>query len=212
MEVLSSQKYRKKTETAAEILDEEAKELQREERRHLEILEQRGETHRKIESVTGGECNVFRGTAFGNSRVAGYNDGQSHLREDILDDYGFALHVKRHEDLHGVVMKDVNISKYLTPEQLRALSKAVNEPALASVNLMEGFTELINVRKNGKDERCDYLKKEVPAAQKLDELAAKKINISLSPAFARNDAAMFYYVIVKLAEQLVSESRGTASN
>lgn len=212
MEVLSSQKYRKKTETAAEILIEEGKNLKKEELRHLEILEQRGETHRKIEAVTGGECNVFRGTAFGNSRVAGYNDGKSNLREDILDDYGFALHVKRHEDLHGLVMKDVNIAKYLTANQLRALSKAINEPALASINLMEGFTELINVRKNGKDQRCDYLKKEVPAAQKLDELAVKKNNISLSDAFARNDAAMFYFMVVKLAEQLVTESRASASN
>ncbi len=212
MEVFTSGKYRKKTEIAAEILDEEAKSLRHEERRQLEILEQRGETHRKIEAVTSGTCNVFRGTAFGDSRVAGYNDGQSHLREDILDDYGFALHVKRHEDLHGVVMKDVNIAKYLTADQLRALSKAVNEPALASVNLMEGFTELINVRRNGRDERCDYLKKEVPVAQQLDELAAKKINISLSAAFARNDAAMFYFAIDKLAGQLVTESRRSASN
>jgi len=211
MEVFTSGKYREKAETAAEIL--EGKSLRHEERRHLEILEKRGETHRKIEAVTSGTCNVFRGTAFGDSRVAGYNNGQSHLREDILDDYGFALHVKKHEDLHGVVMKDVNITKYLTADQLRALSNAVNEPALASINLMEGFTELLNVRKNGKDERCDYLKKEVPAAEKLDNFARRHARMSLASAFGQGNASLFYHILQRAVRSYnISSGEKPANN
>ncbi len=211
MEVFTSQKFRKKTEIAAEILDEEGNRLKDEERLHLEILEKRGETHRKIEAVTGGQCNIFRGTAFGDTGVAGYNDGQSHLREDVLDDYGFALHVKKHEDLHGAAMKEVALKKYLTADQIKALAEALKEPSISTINLMEGFTEMINIRANGKEQRCDYLKLEVPAAQRLENLALARTGRSLAAAFGTNNVSDFYCTLQRLSESLTEKKQSMLS-
>lgn len=197
MEVLSSEKYREKTLNAAEKLEECGGRLDEDERCRLEILAARGETHRKVEAVTGGKCRVFNVETSSEKKMAGFYDGNVHLNDGTLDDYKFALHVKRHEDMHHKAMKSVDLLNVLNTAQIRKLGEAASVPGLENINLLEGFTELVTAKKYGADKKCAYTQNEVPVAQKLEDYVAGITGESLAGYFAGNRTDLFYYLVQK---------------
>lgn len=203
MEVFSSEQYRKKARAAEECLKEGKNGLPEQTRLQLEIIKRRGETHRKIEAATAGSCNIFSTQESGYFNVAGFNDGSSHLKEETLDDYAWALHVKRHEDLHSSALGNIDPKKYLPKANQKALADELGLNDLTDINWVEGFTELSNITSHGKNHKCAYLKKEVPAANKLDDLCKEHLRESLLPSFKTKNAALFYYLLRKLSDKLI---------
>ncbi len=203
MEVFSSEQYRKKAQAAEECLKTGKDRLPEQTRLQLEIIKHRGETHRKIEAATAGSCNIFSAQESGYSKIAGYNDGSSHLKEETLDDYTWALHVKRHEDLHSSALTKIDTQKYLPKANQKALAEELGINHLSDIDWVEGFTELANITSHGKNRKCAYLKKEVPAAMELDLLCKKHLRESLLPSFKFKNAALFYYLLRQLSDKLI---------
>ncbi len=203
MEVFSSKQYREKAQAAEECLKKSKDRIPEQTRLQLEIIKRRGETHRKIEAATAGSCNIFSAQESGYSKMAGYNDGSSHLKEETLDDYAWALHVKRHEDLHSSALTKIDPKKYLPKANQKALARKLGINDLTEIDWVEGFTELANITSHGKDQKCAYLKKEVPAAKKLDQLCKKHLAESLLPPFQTKNSALFYYLLRQLSDKLI---------
>jgi len=203
MEVFSSEQYREKTEQAEQCLKTKKDMLPEQNRLQLEIVKRRGDTHRKIEAATGGICNVFNSREAAYSKIAGYNDGSSHLKEETLDDYNWALHVKRHEDLHSRALTKIDPEKYLPKANQKALAEELSINNLAEIDWVEGFTELANITSHGKNKKCGYLKKEVPVAMQLNQIGKKYLGESLLSSFKTKNAALFYYLLRQLSDKLI---------
>ena len=205
MEVVSSKQYREKTKKAAEILESAGNNLDPEFKKKLEIDKKRGEVHRKIEALTSSTANVFTPTAANDNSIAGYYDGESNIREDVLDDPDFASHVLIHEKLHGKAMTILSLRQYLPLEHTAALARALEVEDIGKVDLVEGFTELLTIKQDKKNQKCAYTSTVVPITEKLEEFAKEHLSESLSTPFLANNTALFYYLLRKLTDRLILE-------
>ena len=83
-------------------------------------------------------------------------------------------------------------------EELRAL-----DVDIAGVNWIEGFTDLLTAREIGVHSQSGYADREVPAAEKLDDLCIEMTGASLAEAFNLNNVPLFTSRLRLLCEVLM---------
>lgn len=168
-----------------------------------ETMLKRIETHRRIEESTGLKFDVIVGGL--ESNVAAFVDSESSLNgvsESTLDNPEFALHAARHEGEHRLNSIFKLPLKQISPEDQQAICAEIDAKELDETELIEGFNELSTFRKHGANDNSGYAGHEVPLAEKIENLANQKLNISLLSIFRSGDAQKFVITLQQLAIKL----------
>jgi hypothetical protein len=174
----------------------------------IERIIQREKMLSKIEAATGIKFDVITKHDSSNEKAAAMvetGSKKAYVSEKTLDsDLNWALYAAHHERNHlknGIF--EINPNKYLSYDHAALVAESIGLDDLMEVDLMEGFNDLITIGEKGKHQNSGYLKKDVPAAEKLEDLALEHTGESLLEAFKSGNLAMFYYRFKKLADCLL---------
>lgn len=208
MEVMTSRDYREAGEQAEETLRLRGHALDHESKRGLKVGALRAENLKKIERATGLKFDVFRK---GEPRVAAFitvAEQKTYMAEHSLDDLGWAMYAAKHELKHKQTkdfMRLGNEKITVFSDQYDALDEELRKGGIVmeNVNWIEGFTDLLTARENGKHHHSGYSDHEVPAAEKLDRLCVEMTGASLAEAFNMNNVPLFTSRLRRLGEVLL---------
>ena len=173
MSIVRSDDYRAAGAEAAEILLQQQEILSEENKIALSIQVKRTRVLRKVEALTGLRFSVDRKAPKG---VAGYMliaTGEVSLAEESLDDEDWAKYVGYHEANHVHTQNcHLDFEENVPADQFKALKDelAKKKINIKEINWTEGFNDLKTINTHGKNDNSGYLQKEVPAAEKLDDL------------------------------------------
>jgi hypothetical protein len=130
-------------------------------------------------------------------------DHQKYIGENTLLDDSFSLHTARHEhehQLNNIFHLNLNL---LSPDDQKMLQQELKlEKPLDETTLIEGFNELSTFEKHGRHEKSGYAQKEVPLAEKLEELAKKHLKKSLLDTFRQGNSEAFMIMLQELSVRL----------
>jgi hypothetical protein len=162
----------------------------------IQVQNHRNKNKEQIEAATGLKFDVV--TKGLDPHVAAFvrtDNKKTFINEKTLDDQEFAMYAANHEAEHvkNSIFK-MDLKEELKPDEYDILSEEMGENGvadLAKVDWVEGFNDLITADKHGKNSRSGYQEKEVPAAQKLDQLSKQMIGKSLKEAFENGDRGEF---------------------
>lgn len=210
MEVVESQHYRDAGEQAKETLRLHGEALDKNRKRSLEVDVMRAENLKKVERATGLTFDVFRK---GDPRVAAFitvGEQKTFMAAHSLDDLGWALYAAKHERKHKqtkdfMQLGDKKITVFEDQFDVLKDELRTRQVDLEGVNWVEGFTDLLTAREVGTDSQSGYADREVPAAEKLDDLCIEKTGASLAEAFNLNNVALFTSRLRRLSEVLMME-------
>ncbi len=208
MEVMTSQNFREAGEQAKDILRLHGNALDEEARRGLKVNALRAENLRKIEGATGLKFDVFQK---GEPHVAAFitvAEQKTFMAAHSLDDLGWALYAAKHELKHKQTkdfMRLGNEKITVFSDQYEALDEELRGLGIEMENVdwIEGFTDLLTARENGKHHNSGYGDHEVPAAETLDRLCVEMTGASLAEAFNMNNVSLFTSRLRRLGEVLL---------
>ncbi len=173
-------------------------------RAFVAIQKRRADTLRQIQAATGLQMDVA--SMEESTNVAAFvttDNFQAHIVESTLDSPAVAMHAAYHEKEHTLNrITELDAKKILPPKDLEYLSQKAALPNLAETDLMEGFNDLSTKLKNPNPQETGYSDKEVPAAEKLEELAQAQLNISLLEIFRSGNKAKLERAIRDLVDAL----------
>lgn len=178
-------------------------------RAELKIKTQCAEVLSKVEAATGGRViDVVTKKDPGSQNMAACADfiaNKIYLTEETLaaNDNSWAIYAGRHEMEHLTNrIRGLDIQKGLSIDHKSALQNALKTTDL-DVDVMEGFNDLSTIKKHGKNKRSGYLQKEVPFAEKLEEICKKTFGYSLLQTFQSGNEPLFIHRVRKLADYLL---------
>ncbi len=189
MRIIESEQFGKQAQTSEEILREHGQDLEAEQREALEINVRRATVHKSLERILGGSIAVANDTE---ANVGGFittGDRKIHITESVLDDSDLAEKVIHHEQKHrehlSAGITEVNFRRELCKEAFGIIAGYLRECGydIDAVDFIEGFTEACTARRHGKNVKCAYNAKEVPAVEALETLCAREIGYSVIDAF-----------------------------
>jgi hypothetical protein len=189
MKIIESEKFIEQAEMADKFLRENVENLEADQKAALEVKVHRGRVHKRLESVLGGKIAVANDAQ---PNVAGFIETDSkkiHIVEESLDDANLAEKVIYHEQTHrehlSAGIKEINFKKGLKDWAYDIISGYLRKFGhdIDSIDFIEGFTEACTARKHGKNEKCAYNEKEVPAVEVLEELCRRELGQSVVEAF-----------------------------
>lgn len=168
----------------------------------LEALRERSLVHRRIEAATGLKFEVANDV---DPHIAAFvetaNDN-NYISEAVLDDPTLALHAAKHEAEHrSNKVFSLELSQ-LNAEEKAILSSTLGIEKLDETELIEGFNELSTFRKHGANDNSGYAGKEVPLAEKIEDLVQEKLHISLLEIFRSGHKEKFIITLRQLAIHL----------
>jgi hypothetical protein len=203
METIKSDEFRKIGEQAEETL-KNAEGLDSEYEQELVLMVKRNEVKNKVQAALGVDFDII--IKHENAHVAGCADidqNKGYIALTSLDDVEKAKHIARHESIHlETKISDLPIENDMSKDHVKSMKKALNISD-DDVNLVEGFTEMLTAEKEGKMASCTYNQKEVPAAEKLENLCKQFTGYSLKEAFLSGKKTLFKYRMRKLADFLL---------
>jgi hypothetical protein len=167
-----------------------------------QVKKTRANTLRRINGATGRHFHVV--TDGGPSNAAAFvkhGDSTPYIMEHTLDDSNFARYAAIHEKNHlsnGV--RELDIRLRLKYDHIKALERATGLQNLESIDLLEGFNDLQTIKEVGRNNKSGYLDEEVPAAERLEKLAAKLEVGSLLELFKQGKVEDIYERLLKMAE------------
>ncbi|MCC7432569.1 hypothetical protein IT412_03530 [Candidatus Peregrinibacteria bacterium] len=170
----------------------------------LKIYTQRATTLASIESATGLSFDVV--TSGHQSNVAAFVDVQTekaYITLETLADPALALHAAHHEKGHldsGIY--DFHMDKFLNDQQLKAIKQAIG-PNFDQIDWVEAFNEANTFQDHGRHAQSGYAAKEVPAGQKIHQLAMQKLGKSVLGSFASGQKLQLENIIKELADHLI---------
>lgn len=184
-------------------------ELTQEGQKQIEVKKERGRVHKKVEAATGLDFHVITKNSEKNVAALYRTDTkETKIDEKILDDEAFALYAAHHEAEHKKnQMVNLDFRSNLKPHQIVALVAALGISELDPVEVLEGFNDWITARKHGHNPRSGYVDKEVPLAQKLEQLAQENQIGSLRETFDAGDESGFYEKLGLLGDILTFKNK-----
>jgi hypothetical protein len=203
MNIIESDQYRSRGQAAKEMLERNGHLLESGQKELLGITVRRAEVHRRLEdTVIGKKIAVANDNSEKN--VGGFvtlDDNKIHITEEIMDDPDLAKKVAQHEDGHvehnNAGIRKIDFKENLEEEAYKTIKEYLAGYGfdLDQVNFIEGFNEAKTARKFGKNEKCAYNLKEVPAVERLEELCMKELGQSVIDAFTQNNIALVYELV-----------------
>lgn len=165
--------------------------------RHVEIA--MGRIASRVEIVMKGEPN--QALAF----VEANNDNVAYLSYDVTSDKETTLHALLHEADHNrLKFWDLPVLDNFTTDHAEILEAGCGFSLLNAtdnVSLMEGFHEMLTIKRNGVDNQVAYKQTEVPAAQKLEKLGWRVLGISLFKIYQSGNHEKMARTLKTLADQ-----------
>lgn len=129
-------------------------------------------------------------------------DNDNGIAESALDDKEKALHGAHHEAEHqNNKIFNLPLEK-LSPEDQEILQETFKITNIDETDLIEGFNEWSTFRKHDTYGNSGYAQKEVPLANKIEELVQKKLNVSILEIFRSGDKDQFVATLQRLAINL----------
>ncbi len=208
MEVIESQHYREAGEQAKDILRLHGKALDQNQKRSLEVDVLRSENLKKVESATGLKFDVFQKADPHIGAFITTGELKTFMAAHSLDHLDWAMHAAKHELKHKQTRNFMQLGdKKITvfEDQFNVLKDELRtmQVDLEGVDWVEGFTDLLTVEENGFSTKSGYADREIPAAEKLDELCMKMTGASLAEAFNMNNVSLFTSRLRHLSEALM---------
>ncbi|MFC1748444.1 hypothetical protein ACFL2V_06510 [Pseudomonadota bacterium] len=172
-----------------------------------EAISERTKVLRRVEAVTGLKFDVIVSGVDSNIAAMVETDtGRTYISESVLDPGSaeFAIYAGHHEAEHkNNRVYSLNLKRKIEADQIAALQGRLSTSDLPSIDLVEGFNDLITMRKHGRNAESGYVDKEVPAAEKLENLCMKITGKSLVEAFESGNKFQFYHRLASLSDQLL---------
>ena len=201
MEIIKGEDYIKFADLDLQLLEKIAP---------LEVVEayrQRKITATRLKSIHADTREQFSVVLGGiGDHTAAFIDTASHekyIGENTLLDEDFSLHAARHEQEHhlnGIFKLNLQL---LNPAEHQILQQELNlTEELDETTLIEGFNELSTFQKHGRQEKSGYAQREVPIAEKLENLAQKHFKKSLLEIFRLGQAENFIILLKELVIRL----------
>jgi len=207
MDVTKSQHFGEAGEQAEKVLRLHGNALASDERKSLEVQQKRARTLAIIENLTGLKFDVFRKA---DPRIAAFitvAGKETHIAEQTLDDPVWAAYAAWHETMHKKTANFMNMGKYrfLGHDYFETVNEEIGDSniQLGNFSVVEAFTDLLTAQEHGEHPNSGYLEREVPAAEKLEELCLKMTGNSLAEAFRMNNVALFHQRLERLGEVLL---------
>jgi|GEM_PF-2869284 len=208
MEVTASENFREAGDRAKEVLRLKGNALDDKARRSLELDVMRSENLKKVESATGLTFDVFEKADPGIAAFITVGEEKTYMAAHSLDNLAWALYASEHERMHKQTRDFMQLGTQkitVFEDQYDVLKDELQTMRvdLEGVNWMEGFTDLLTARKLGVESQSGYAEREVPAAEKLDNLCMEMTGESLAEAFLQNNVPLFTSRIRKLGGMLL---------
>jgi|WetSurMetagenome_2_1015567.scaffolds.fasta_scaffold66075_3 hypothetical protein len=208
MEVTTSEKFLDEGQQAQEALRLHGNALDTKVRRSLEVDVMCSENLKKVESTTGLKFDVFENAKPGVAAFITVGEEKTYMGKHSLKNLEWALYAAEHEKMHKRTrdfMRLGNEKITVYEDQYDVLKDELQSMHvdLEGVNWMEGFTDLLTARKLGVESHSGYAEREVPAAEKLDDLCMEMTGESLAEAFLQNNVPLFTSRLRRLGGMLL---------